>query len=172
MLSRTDKSKIDKWDCILLAVCMLFYLLFPVMDGPVWCVDSAGYVTMHITREPLYPAFLAMCRGIGRLCGADALLVTVILQSLLAGAAAWFAGDTVRRAGNGSRLLQTAAILCQFAVTLLCRFAANRGSAYTDSILTEGLGLSLFVFFSCTLFLYLWTGKKDTSSRQCCFLSC
>ena len=151
--------KPDRWDWVLLAVCMMFYLLFPVMDGPVWCVDSAGYVTMHITREPLYPTFLAMCRGIGRLCRADALLVTVILQSMFAGAAAWFAGDTARKAGNGSRLLQAAAILCQFAVTLLCRFAANRGSAYTDSILTEGLGLSLFVFFSCHLFLYLWTGK-------------
>ena len=74
-------------------------------------------------------------------------------------------GDTARKAGNGSRLLQAAAILCQFAVTLLCRFAANRGSAYTDSILTEGLGLSLFVFFSCDLFLYLWMRKSGYLCR-------
>ncbi len=157
--------KPDRWDLVLLAACMLFYLLFPVMDGPVWCVDSAGYVSMHITREPLYPTFLALCRGIGRLVRMDALFVTVILQSLLAGAAAWYAGDTARKAGNGSRLLQAAAILCQFAVTLLCRFAANRGSAYTDSILTEGLGLSLFVFFSCDLFLYLWMRKSGYLCR-------
>lgn len=157
--------KPDRWDWVLFVVCMLFYLLFPVMDGPVWCVDSAGYVSMHITREPLYPTFLALCRGIGRLVRVDALLVTVIVQSLFAGAAAWFAGDTARKAGNGSRLLQIAAILCQFAVTILCRFAANRGSAYTDSILTEGLGLSLFVFFSCCLFLYLWTEK----TKYLCF---
>lgn len=27
--------KPDRWDLVLLAACMLFYLLFPVMDGPV-----------------------------------------------------------------------------------------------------------------------------------------
>lgn len=44
----------------LLAVCLLFYLLFPLCDGPVWCVDSASYVYMDISREPLYPTFLAL----------------------------------------------------------------------------------------------------------------
>ncbi|MCM1040111.1 MAG: hypothetical protein NC434_12390 [Ruminococcus sp.] len=44
----------------LLAVCLLFYLLFPFFDGPIWCVDSASYVYMDISREPLYPTFLAL----------------------------------------------------------------------------------------------------------------
>lgn len=45
---------------VLLAVCLSFYLLFPFCDGPVWCVDSASYVYMDISREPLYPTFLAL----------------------------------------------------------------------------------------------------------------
>lgn len=49
---------------ILLAASFLFYLLFPLLDGPVWCVDSASYVTMDISREPLYPTFLALARNI------------------------------------------------------------------------------------------------------------
>ncbi len=156
--------KTDKWEYVLLGICILFYLLFPILDGPVWCVDSGGYVSMHITREPLYPAFLALCRKIAGICGADALMVAVILQSLLAGAAAWTVGWAVRRAKDGSRTLQVLAVLFQFAVTVLCRFAANRGSAYTDSILTEGLGLSLFVFFSVFLFLFI---RREKTGYLC-----
>lgn len=150
----------DKWEYLLLGICLLFYLLFPIIDGPVWCVDSGGYVSMHISREPLYPSFLALCRWIAGVCKADPLMITVVLQSLLAGMAAWSVGWVVRRAKQGNRVLQTAAILFQFAVTLLNRFAAKRGSAYSDSILTEGLGLSLFVLFSVFLFLFIQTEKK------------
>lgn len=155
------KTRADRWDYALLALCFLFYLLFPILDGPVWCVDSAGYVSMHISREPLYPTFLALCRWIAEGCGADPLMTAVVLQSLLAGAAAWTAGWAVRSVKQGSRCLQAAAVLFQFAVTLLNRFAAKRGSAYSDSILTEGLGLSLFVLFSVFLFLFLRTEKKS-----------
>lgn len=152
---REDREKKKLWDGILLCVSIGFYLLYPLLDGPVWCVDSGGYVSMHITREPLYPAFLALCRGLGRVLRVDALVITVVLQSVLAGFTAWYAGKAVRDMKNGSRVLQLAAILFQFAVTLLCRFAAGRGSAYTDSILTEGVGLSLYVLFMISLFLYV-----------------
>lgn len=153
-------KKTDLWEWVILCVCLGFYLLFPLLDGPVWCADSGGYVSMHITREPLYPLFLALCRGIAKVLRMDGLMVAVVLQSLLAGMAAWFAGYAVWRVKNGSRVLQLMTIFFQFAVTLLCRFAANRGSAYTDSILTEGLGLSLFVLFSICLFLYIRTAQN------------
>lgn len=155
-----DKKRPDLWNCAALAVCIGFYMIFPLMDGPVWCVDSREYVTMGITREPLYPSFLALCRGIAGVIGADALMVAVVLQSLLAGIAAWYAGYTVWRIKNGNRVLQAATVFFQFAVTLLCRFAANRKSAYTDCILTEGLGFSLFVFFLLYLFLYTYKREK------------
>lgn len=158
--NKREFRKTDRWEYLLLGVCIAFYLLFPLLDGPVWCVDSGGYVSMHITREPLYPVFLALCRGISGISKIDALLIAVILQSLLAAVAAWSVGWTVRRVKQDSRILQILAVLFQFAVTLLCRFAARRGSAYTDSILTEGLGLSLFVLFSISLFLQVWTGRN------------
>lgn len=49
---------------VLLAASCLFYLMFPLVDGPVWCVDSASYVSMDISREPLYPTFLALMQKI------------------------------------------------------------------------------------------------------------
>ena len=115
---------------------------------------------MHITREPLYPAFIALCRAWAKVCGIDALMIAVLVQSILAGTATWFAGWVVFKMKRGSWMLQAMTILYQFTVTLLNRFAANRGSAYTNSILTEGLGFSLYVFFSMCLFLWVCTEKK------------
>lgn len=158
--SREARKKTKLWDLVLLCVSIGFYLLYPLLDGPVWCVDSGGYVSMHITREPLYPTFLALCRGMAGVLRVDALMTAVILQSLLAGAVTWYAGKVARNM-KGSRVLQLAAILFQFAVTILCRFAAGRGSAYTDSILTEGLGFSLYVLFILSLFLYIRTRRGE-----------
>lgn len=155
---RKRHKKTKPWEYVILCACVVFYLLFPLTDGPVWCVDSGGYVSMHITREPLYPSFLALCRVIAKVLGADALMIAVLIQSLLAGFVTWFAGYVIRSVKRGSRILQLMTVLFQFAVTLLCRFAANRGSAYTDSILTEGLGMPLFALFVIYLFLYIRTG--------------
>lgn len=144
---------------ILLAVSMLFYLLFPLCDGPVWCVDSGSYVSMDISREPLYPIFLAIIRKcVGN--EQNSLMAVVILQSLFAGFVTWFAGLTIKRLKNQSIMLQVATMGFQFAVSLICRFAAVRGSVYTDCIMTEGLGLSLFALFTLELYLYINTDKK------------
>ena len=159
-IAKSKRNKIDKWNCMLLCVCIVFYMLFPLLDGPVWCVDSEGYATMHITREPLYPAFLALCREVAWFMSVDYLMIAVVLQSFLAAVTTWFLGYTVWGIKNHSRILQLSAILFQFSVTLLCRFAANRGSVYTDSIMTEGIGLSLFILFSVQLFLFIQTEGK------------
>lgn len=144
---------------ILLAVSMLFYLLFPLCDGPVWCVDSGSYAAMDISREPLYPIFLAITR---KCLGNEqsSLMAVVILQSLLAGFVTWYAGITIKRLKNQSIMLQVVTMGFQFAVSLICRFTAVRGSVYIDCIMTEGLGLSLFALFILELYLYINTDKK------------
>ena len=148
-----SKNEYTTRDFILLGICILFYMLFPIMDGPEWCADSNGYATMHITREPVYPIFLAVCRGIASLINVDYLMIVVVLQSLLAAFTTWYAGIVIKKVKDGSIVLQIGTVFFQFFVTLLCRFVAGRGSAYTNSILTEGLGLSLFVLFIVNLFL-------------------
>lgn len=162
-ISKMKEAVRSKGDIILLAVCLFFYLLFPLCDGPVLCVDSAGYIAMDISREPLYPTFLAFTRGVNHFFGLpqeNAFFIAAVFQSLLAGFTTWYAGLVVKRMKDGSRLLQAATVFFQFAVSLLCRFAAARGSSYTDSIMTEGLGLSLFVLFILELFLYVDTERK------------
>ena len=175
-----DKRKTGRADCILLCVCIGFYLLFPLFDGPVWCVDSGGYADMHVSREPLYPVFLAFCRWSEGFIRLDWKITAVILQSLLAGFATWFSGYAIGRMKHHSRMIRVLTILCQFAVTLLCRFVAKRGSAYSDCILTEGLGFSLFLLFTVhTLFKALTDFRcgseagflklRQGSIKPCCF---
>ncbi len=152
------KKQWTKTESIILGVCILFYLLFPILDGPVWCVDSASYVSMNITREPLYPTFLLFSRKMS-FFGVDALLIAVILQSILAGITTWYVSYCVKDITNQNRYLQIMAVFFQFAVSLLCRFAAIRGSVYTDCIMTEGLGLSLFNLFIIQLYYFIQNNK-------------
>ncbi len=150
---RGAKKGWDKWEFGLLATALLFYLFFPLYDGPVWCKDSMSYATMDITREPLYPTFLWVFR---RLFGeGDYLMPVVVAQSILAAYAAWKLAVTVKARKEGGKILSLIALVSQFGVTILCRFVAARSSAYTDSIMTEGLGLSLYVLFVLQLYKYI-----------------
>ena len=88
------------------------------------------------------------------------MMAAVIVQSLIAGFATWYAGYVVKKTKNESRVLQFATIGFQFAVSLLCRFAAIRSSVYIDCIMTEGVCLSLFVLFTVELYLCMITEKK------------
>ena len=155
-----------KTEIILFFICAGFYLLFPLLDGPVWCVDSGSYATMHISREPLYPTFLWIFR---KLFGEEGYLLPVVLvQSLVAAYAAWKLALTIKEAAGGQLYLAVLAMGFQFGVTFLCRFVANRGSAYTDSIMTEGLGLSLYVLFVLQLFQYISEDKTKHLAGTVC----
>ncbi|MCI8845642.1 MAG: hypothetical protein HFI04_04630 [Lachnospiraceae bacterium] len=151
-------KKWDKWELGLLAVSLGFYLFFAFYDGPVWCKDSLSYATMDLTREPLYPTFLWIFR---RMFGEESYLVPVVfVQSLLAAYATWKLAVTVKRDKGNSNILALLSVLFQFGVTILCRFVAARRSSYICSIMTEGLGLSLYVLFIVQLYRYMMEEKK------------
>lgn len=150
-------KNINKWDIGLFILCMGFYLFFPFYDGPVWCKDSPSYASMGITREPLYPTFLWIFR---RIFGEEGYLMPVVIaQSILAAYATWKLAVTVKAYKDDSKLLALLSVGFQFGVTFLCRFVAIRGSSYIDSIMTEGLGLSLYVLFVVQLYKYIMTEK-------------
>lgn len=147
------RKRWDKWDICLFVAALGFYLFFPFFDGPFWSKDSLSYATMNITREPLYPTFLLIFR---KLFGEEGYLMPVVIaQSILAAYATWKLAVTVKEYKNGSRLLALLSVCFQLGVTLLCRFVAIRSSSYINSIMTEGLGLSLYVLFIVQLYKYV-----------------
>ena len=143
----------------------VFYLGMALKDGPVICVDSPSYIGMDFTREPIYPLFLWVLRSICTKIGftdymygqEPYLFVAVIIQSIVWVIAAYTLGRFVYRqasqaiAGKRAIALGFIAVLLQIGVAVLNRFVANRGSMYSECIMTESLAMPLFVMFSVEL---------------------
>lgn len=143
-----------------------FYLFFIFLDGPIWCRDSQGYVDLSPRRPYLYPLFLS---GIRRLTSEKSLknglpaylFYAGVVQALVNAYAAFFTAQTVYRiAGGGikekrANTMALFALLFQFAVSLLNRFGAARGSMYAETVMSESLAMPIFSLLICHLVLAL-----------------
>ncbi|MBQ7679815.1 MAG: hypothetical protein IJT34_08195 [Butyrivibrio sp.] len=139
---------------ILLFTCILFFCLFVVIDKPVICVDSPSYISMEVSREPLYPLFLAFFRLF--LGDPACLMAAGLCQSIFWGIAIWYAslwiGKICTQDAKRQIMIQLFSISIQLGVALLNRFAAKRGSMYSECIMTESLAMPLYLLFS----IWLW----------------
>ena len=176
--SRTKRRSLscrikERWRLLILFVNLAAYIGFALIDGPVWCRDSNSYATMDYTREPIYPTFLWLMRKLfgenmmvhgwdltDRLGGkAPAmeplyLMAVIVVQSILAAVTVWLLSKLCYEI-SGKLRYAAAANLVMWGVDLLNRFGAKRGSTYTQSIMTEGFGVSFYILFLLSLFQYL-----------------
>lgn len=143
----------------LLLFALIFYLFFASLDGAVICADSPSYIEMSISREFLYPSLLAIFRMV---FGKQYLLMIVVLQSLLAAFAAWNITVYIKRQFSLGYFLSTVVFLISIFVSLLNRFIAGRGSMYSNSILTEGITIPLFLLFFRYLYDYFVNHTKNS----------
>lgn len=147
----------------MLMISLIFYLFFAFFDGAVICADSPSYIVMDISREPVYPMFLAFFRYLFRNSNADFYLtVIVFLQSVLAAFASWSLAIYLTKEFRLNRLFSSFLLFIPLAVSLLCRFAAKRGSMYSNSILTEGITISCYLLFFRFLFEYAVKQSKKS----------
>ncbi len=167
----SDQKQSRLISALMLGGCLAFYLFFAFYDRAVICVDSPSYITMDISREPLYSLLLAAFRTVFGGVGEYGYLTAVaFFQSILAAYAAWCLADYVRKALQLPAWVGTALACMPLAVSLLCRFAARRGSMYSNSILTEGITISCYlIFFRYLLEFYFSRTRK--SLAWCCLLS-
>lgn len=176
--SRTKRRSLscrikERWSPLILFANLAAYIGFALIDGPVWCRDSNSYATMDYTREPIYPTFLWLMRKLfgenvmvhgwdltDRLGGkAPAmeplyLMAVIVVQSILAAVTVWLLSKLCYEI-SGKLRFAAAANLVMWGVDLLNRFGAKRGSTYTQSIMTEGFGVSFYILFLLSLFQYL-----------------
>lgn len=161
-VSAMNLRKVSTFSIVLLSVSVLFYLFFAFFDGAVICVDSPSYIGMQSSREPLYPLILAFFRWVFQFAGEGFYLEAVVFfQSILAAVAAFSMEEYLRKELNLSKACAVIVLIIPMAVSLLCRFAAKRGSMYSNSILTEGITISLYLIFFRFLIEYMihHTGK-------------
>ena len=159
MIHDVSKNKLHiVLNALPLVFLVAFYLLFTIKDGVVMCMDSPSYIRMSLSREPFYPTFLAALRAI---FGENSyLLVAVYIQGLLAAVCSFSLISYLKKAFNLNELFTWGFTIITVMVSLLCRYAAKRGSMYSNSILTEGICLPLFMLFMRFAFEYVVDAKK------------
>lgn len=147
-IKKLKKVKIDVFSVVLLGISLCFYLFFAFYDGAVICVDSPGYINMRLSREPFYPLFLAFFRKLFYLFPNNFYLSAVsFFQSLLMAISVWSLVNYIRRVFRLPKQLALLLLAMPIIVSFLCRFVAKRESMYSNSILTEGITIALYLLF-------------------------
>lgn len=151
-----NSRKISTFSIVLFCVSFVFYLFFAVFDGAIMSMDSPSYIGMESSREPLYPLILAFFRWVFQFAGEGFYLeVVAFLQSILAAIAAFSMEEYLRKELKLSKICAVIVLLTPMAVSLLCRFAAKRGSMYSNCIMTEGIAISIYLIFFRFLIEYV-----------------
>ena len=138
----------------LLGISLLFYLFLFVFDGISLSMDAQSYITGFYSREPLYPSILFLLRWI--FGESSYLYVMVLLQCILFAVATWRLTEVLTSKFSLGIVGCCVIEGIQFAVVLLCRFAAGRKSTYCNSIESEGIAIPLFILFIVELLLFIW----------------
>ncbi len=145
------------WFAVFL-VSTVFYLIWYWHDGVIIAVDAPSYITMEIDREPIYPAFLWLFRTI---FGEDRYLdIVVIVQCVIAGLAAMAVTKDLTERFRLKLWASGTILFVQYGITLLNRFVAQRRYSYYNSICTEALAYSFWVFFLLSILKILYDHKK------------
>ena len=145
---------------VLFVVSLAFYLVWYLLDGIILTEDAPSYINMQSSREPGYCLYLWFFRQI---FGEGSYLhAAVVGQCIVAALAA--CAITIRLTGVFylSWFGSIGILAVQYGITLLNRFVARRRYSYFNSIETEGLAYSLWIFYFLCLVGILY--KKDRKS--------
>lgn len=138
-------SKEKKHTLCLLGLSFLFYLLFALIFPIFTDNDTVSYVNMSSTREPVYSLFLWIFRSI---FGTDIYMrVVVIIQNLLMAFAVFKICSYAQKKLFLPIWSSYVFLGIHFMVAIMNQFLAGRSAAYPNSIITEGITLSLFLLF-------------------------
>lgn len=145
---------------ILFLISLAFYLFWYLFDGIIVTEDAPSYIQMQSDREPGYCLYLWLFRGI---FGAEiGLHAAVIGQCVIAAVAACAITSGLGRLFGLNWFGSAGILLIQYGITLLNRFVAQRRCSYFNSIETEGLAYSFWVFyFLCILGVWFQRDKKS-----------
>jgi hypothetical protein len=137
-------------------------------DGVIMTVDGPSYINMETNREPGYCSFLWILRNI---FGEDSYLnVVVVIQCIVAGISAYVLTVRLKERFDLKWGWAICILLCQYGMTLLNRFVAQRRYSYSCGIQTEGLTFSLWIFFFVALIGVVYD-KDNKSIIKCLFWS-
>lgn len=139
---------------------VVFYLIWYWHDGVIMTPDGLTYIDMTSDREPGYCTFLWVFRAI---LGKDIYLdVVVIVQCLIAGYAAAALVMELQRRFQLHWFWMLSMLVIEYGITLLNRFVAQRRYSYYNSICTEALAYSFWIFFFVSLLGIVYDRDKKS----------
>lgn len=144
---------------IIIALTIVIYTAFYILDGAVLGVDTAGYQNMVLAREPGYSLLIRLFMVIfGERYFAQAL---VFCQMFLACVVTCLLTFAVKRIWKLEGISVGIVWVIQIVFLLVCRFGSGRAAIYPSLVLTEGVTYSLyFLFFKAMLQLNQEMSKK------------
>lgn len=146
--------------CGIFIISALFYLMWYWHDGIILTEDAPSYINMQSDREPGYCSFLCILCS---LFGGDIYLhVAVIIQCLIAALAASALALSLQKRFSLHWFWMLCILVMQYGITLLNRFVAQRRYSYYNSIETEGLTYSLWVFFFLSILGILYDKNRKS----------
>lgn len=120
--------------------------------------DSEQYITMHIHREPLYPLFLALFRG---LAGPETgLVLAVIVQNILTVLGIFFLIEYLRKKFSLNLAGELVLLVLELMPHLVTKYVSALGIFLENSIMSEALCIPLFQFFLLFTIRMIFEGKK------------
>ena len=143
---------------LLLAALLLGFLGMLAAFGPALYNDSDQYIRMHIHREPLYPLFLWIIRGI---CGAGWLYAAGVIQNVLAAVSIWFFAEYLYRKFSLLLWEEILVVLLGIIPYLFTRYFSVLRIFIPNSVMSEALCLPLFLFFITGCFDMFTAGEKQ-----------
>ena len=142
----------------------VFYLFFALRYGVYLGSDSAGYINMISAREPVYPLMLALFRKIfGEV---HYLSAVIIFQNLFMAAAVTALCSYLRKRFELPWFIYALLFATHYAEALLTQYAAKRAVVYTNSIMTEGITLSLWIVFMLMCFKIREEGITSSGAKD------
>ena len=106
--------------------------------------DTEGYITMGVGREPLYPTFLWIARSV---FGSNGLLIVCIIQNIFAFIVTYDFYQFIQKTFRLNMVFKSTVLLCLLVPHIMIPLSSPSRIVLTNSILSEGITLSLFLFF-------------------------
>lgn len=153
-----NKAKRQAAAAALVIVSILFYLVWYLKDGVIITPDSDSYIIMQADREPGYCFYLWFMKII---FGSKIYLeAAAVLQCIIAGISTAAFTLSLRRRFRLNAIISFGIWFIQCGLTLLNRFVAQRGYSYFNSIRTEALAYSFYLFLILGLIGIIYDRSK------------
>lgn len=161
-MKKEGKKNIFKREYVVPIIIGLFFCFLFLYYGIGVYPDTEGYITMGIGREPLYPTFLWIARS---LFGSNGLLIVCILQNILAFFVTYDFYQFIQKIFRLNLVFKSAVLLCLLVPHIMTPLSSPSRIVLTNSILSEGITLSLYLFFFTCLLKAIFSLREKSKNK-------